>query len=53
MTRDIAPNVFDACKIAECLNTTVEYLVTGIENNEYKTKYENLKKSMQNILNEN
>ena len=31
ISKNVAPDVFDACKIAAFLNTTVEYLVTGEE----------------------
>lgn len=53
ITRDIAPSVFEAQKIADCLGVSMEYLTTGIEKDSYKGKYENLKSVIQNAINEN
>lgn len=44
------PNVIDAYKIAKYLNTSVEYLVTGKETNEYKKMYEELLEEIWIIL---
>lgn len=44
------PNVIDAYKIARYLNTSVEYLVTGKETNEYKKMYEDLLEQIEFIL---
>lgn len=65
IVRSIAPDVFDAQKIAFYLGVSVEYLVTGknfqtlakecsatIENS-YMQKYENLKKAMLKTLENN
>ena len=50
ITKNIAPDVFDACKIATKLDTTVEYLVTGEEKNIYKEKYDNLMKDVDSLI---
>lgn len=42
IVKNVAPDVFDAQKIAEYLETSVEYLATGEEKNVYKEKYDNL-----------
>lgn len=42
MTRNISPDVDTAVKIAQYLNTSVEFLVTGQEQNQYKERYEHL-----------
>ena len=54
------PSADTACKIADYLNTSVEFLVTGIEKDSSKVKYENLKSVIkneisviQNAINEN
>lgn len=44
--RNTVPSADIACKIADFLNTTVEYLVTGNSSDIYKDKYENLKKAV-------
>ena len=51
--RGTIPSADIACKIADYLNTSVEYLVTGIEKDIFKSKYENLKNVIQNAINEN
>lgn len=51
--RETIPNASIACKIADYLNTSVEFLVNGIEKDSYKVKYENLKSIIQNAINEN
>lgn len=52
ITRNIAPSVFDAQKIADYLNISVEYLTTGTEKNAYKAKYDNLKSKIEKALSE-
>ena len=42
ITRNIAPDVFDTVKIAQFLNVSVEYLITGEEKDIYKKKYDTL-----------
>lgn len=44
MTRNISPDVDTAVKIAKALNTSVEYLVTGEEPDQYKAELEQFKK---------
>lgn len=49
------PSADEAVRIAVTLHTTVEYLVSGEKNtpdNAYKEKYENLRRNIQNALNE-
>jgi transcriptional regulator with XRE-family HTH domain len=50
ITRNIAPDVFDALKMAQYLGTSVEYLITGEEKDIYKEKYETLKKNLELTL---
>ncbi|WP_294431457.1 helix-turn-helix domain-containing protein [uncultured Treponema sp.] len=50
ISKNVAPDVFDACKIAERLETSVEYLATGKEKNIYKEKYDNLRDSIDNFI---
>lgn len=50
ITRNIAPDVFDTVKIAQFLNVSVEYLITGEEKNIYKEKYDNLRDSIDNFI---
>ncbi len=52
ISKNVAPDVFDACKIAERLETSVEYLATGKEKNIYKEKYDNLRDSISNFFEE-
>ena len=52
ISKNVAPDVFDACKIAAFLNTTVEYLVTGEEKDIYKEKYDNLKSCISDFFEE-
>ena len=40
--RGTIPSADTALKIAQYLNTTVEYLLTGKESDEYKNKYDGL-----------
>lgn len=50
--RNTVPAADVAVKIAEFLNTSVEFLVTGKEKNIYKEKYDNLKDSISNFFEE-
>ena len=55
ITRQRLPDAFDTYKIAQALNTTVEYLVTGKETNPYAEENKILKEklsSIQKLLNE-
>ncbi len=48
--------VFDAIsayKIAQALNTTVEYLITGQDSNPYKIELDELKTNLRNLLDYN
>lgn len=47
--KDLVPDVFKAQKIAQYLNTTVEFLVTGKEVDGYKTKYDNLVQAIKQL----
>lgn len=50
ITRNIAPDVFDTLKIAQFLNVSVEYLITGEEKNIYKKKYDNIKADIETFI---
>ena len=50
ITRNIAPDVFDTVKIADFLNTSVEFLVTGEEKNIYKKKYDTLLADIESFI---
>lgn len=50
--RNTVPSADIAVKIAEFLNTSVEYLITGNETNVYKTKYDNLRNKIESALEE-
>lgn len=49
INRNSIPDANTALKIAELLNTTVEYLVTGKESNIYKDKYEALVSAIKDL----
>lgn len=49
-SKDLTPDVFTALKIAQALNTTVEYLVTGKDSDTYRQKYEKLVSDIKNLL---
>ena len=49
--RKSAPDVFEAYKIAQALNTTVEYLVTGEDTSPYKQELDKLKAAIIPVLN--
>lgn len=53
ITRDIAPSVFEAQKIADCLGVSMEYLTIGIEKDSYKDKYESLRTAVQDAIDNN
>lgn len=48
--RNTVPAADVAVKIAEFLNTSVEFLITGKEKNIYKEKYDNLRDSIDNFI---
>ena len=49
MARNISPDVDTSVKIAKALDTTVEYLVTGEETNEYKVQLDQLKQTLRKL----
>ena len=49
--RGTIPNAEIACKIASFLDTTVEYLVTGEENDSAKAELEELKRTIKDFAN--
>lgn len=51
ISKQILPRVDVAKTIADYLGTSVEFLLTGIESNEYKNKLDNLKKDIIELLN--
>ena len=50
--RNTIPAANVAVKIAQFINTSVEYLVTGNEPDTYKEKYDNLKNKIESVLKE-
>ncbi len=48
--RDIIPDAIQAVRIAQALNTTVEYLVTGETSNPAEIELAELKKKLANLL---
>ena len=51
--RGTIPNASIACKIADYLNTSVEFLVNGVEKDSYKGKYESLRTAVQDAIDKN
>lgn len=51
--RGTIPSADIVCKIAEFLDTSAEYLVTGKERNIYKTKYDSLLLDIQTAIEKN
>lgn len=51
MARNISPDIDTAVKIAKLLNTSVEYLVTGEESNQYKVQLDQLKETLRQLAN--
>ena len=51
MARNISPDIDTAVKIAKILNTSVEYLVTGEESNQYKVQLDQLKETLRQLAN--
>ena len=49
MSRDISPDVYTSVKIAQALGTSVEYLVTGEESNQYKVQLDQLKETLRQL----
>lgn len=50
--RNTVPAADIAVKIADCLGTSVEYLVTGKEKVIYKEKYDNLMRRIDSFIDE-
>ena len=51
VTRQTFPDALQAYKIAQALNTTVEYLVTGEDTSPYKQELDKLKAAIIPVLN--
>lgn len=51
VTRQTFPDALQAYKIAQALNTTVEYLVTGEDSSPYKQELDKLKAAIIPVLN--
>ena len=49
MSRDISPDVYTSVKIAQALGTSVEFLVTGEESNQYKVQLDQLKETLRKL----
>ena len=50
-SKKIVPDAIEAYKIAQALNTTVEYLVTGEDTSPYKQELDKLKAAIIHVLN--
>lgn len=50
ISKQILPRVDVAWGIAEFLGTSVEFLLSGKESNEYKKRLDNLKKQMTDLI---
>lgn len=50
-SKKIVPDAIEAYKIAQALNTTVEYLVTGEDSSPYKRELDRLKAAIIPVLN--
>lgn len=46
ISKSVLPDVFSAFKIAQALDTSVEFLVTGVEVNRYKDELDSLKATL-------
>jgi len=49
-SKDLVPDVFNAVKVAKVLNTTVEYLVTGENNNKAAQELNELKAKLADLI---
>ena len=49
-SKDLVPDVFNAVKVAKALNTTVEYLVTGENNNQASQELTELKAKLADLI---
>ena len=49
-SKDLVPDVFNAVKVAKALNTSVEYLVTGIDENKAAKELTELKAKLAELI---
>lgn len=49
-SKDLVPDVFNAVKVAQALNITVEYLVTGINENQAEKELTELKAKLADLI---
>lgn len=49
-SKDLVPDVFNAVKVAKVLNTTVEYLVTGENDNKAAQELNELKAKLADLI---
>ena len=49
-SKDLVPDVFNAVKVAKALNTSVEYLVTGENNNKAAQELNELKAKLADLI---
>ena len=49
-SKDLVPDVFNAVKVAKALNTTVEYLVTGENDNKAAQELNELKAKIADLI---
>ena len=49
-SKDLVPDVFNAVKVAKALNTSVEYLVTGINENKAEKELTELKAKLADLI---
>lgn len=49
-SKKVLPDAIEAYLIAQALNTTVEYLVTGQDSNPYKQRLDELEAKIKNLL---
>ena len=49
-SKDLVPDVFNAVKVAQALHTTVEYLVTGENNNAAEKELTELKAKLADLI---
>ena len=52
ISKKILPRVDVAKRIADYLDTTVDFLLTGEEGDEYRRRLENLKRAMRDLIEE-
>ena len=52
ISKKILPRVDVAKRIADYLDITVDFLLTGVEGDEYRRRLENLKRAMRDLIEE-